>query len=81
MLSHKEASESSADHFVRRFASCAYALDKDETLKLLKLMEAAKVRSGQIAVNLVGGLEHDEPVLVQYSAETTPVGSRKHLHA
>ena len=85
MLAQNEASEGSIDgsvvSLVKRLASSTFAFGKDETLKLLKLAEAAKDLLRELAVELVGGPGHHQPVLVQYSADTTPVVTRKHLHA
>eukprot|EP00439_Symbiodinium_sp_Y106_P009574 s1792_g1.t1 len=65
------ASEGSIDgsvvSLVKRLASSTFAFGIDETLKLLKLVEAAKDLLRELAVELVGGPGHHQPVLVQYS--------------
>ncbi|CAE7795714.1 unnamed protein product [Symbiodinium sp. CCMP2592] len=64
---------------IRHFAQCSLAFTKTEGLKVLSIVESAKVLLREVFASLLAGPQDYQPVLFQYSADTTPVANRKHV--
>ncbi|CAE7353419.1 unnamed protein product, partial [Symbiodinium sp. CCMP2456] len=64
---------------IRHFAQCSLAFTKAEGLKVLAIVESAKVLLREVFASLLGGPQDYQPVLLQFSTDTTPVANRKHV--